>query len=135
MVCIYCGAKTQVINSRLQKRVNVVWRRRRCQSCRVVFTSLEQNDYENALVVERDASHIIPFRRDELFLSVYEACRHRHNAVADASALTKTILGQLPAIQTSEGRISRDKLVGLVYDALKRFDAVAAIHYNAFHSL
>src|SRR4051812_1815954 len=104
MVCIYCNGSTQVINSRLQRRVNQTWRRRKCLKCNGVFTSLEGVDFSSSLSfrashnrskVQPSTTSLQPFQRDILFASILDSCKHRKDAVSDATALTGTILGRL----------------------------------------
>lgn len=134
MVCIYCGNKTDVANSRPQKRHNKVWRRRHCPSCGAIFTSIEAAALSESLVVAKKSSKpgYQPFQRDKLFLSVYRSCQHRKHAVADATALTDTILGHLPAI-SRDGLVDRAALKATALSVLQRFDNAAAVHYAAFH--
>lgn len=133
MVCIYCGNKTEVTNSRLQRKTNTVWRRRRCTVCHAVFTSSEHIDYNRSIAIKYDTSHITPFDRDLLFLNIYDACKHRKTGVADASALTETILGKLLKLDANDGVIPRDTLVSIVSETLNRFDKAASVHYLAYH--
>lgn len=132
MVCIYCGSATQVINSRHQKRLNQVWRRRRCVRCGAVFTSHEAVDLGATLRVSQESGSLAPFDQTALLISIYECCRHRATAIADASALLQTILGQLrPHI--TDGIIKRSAIAATSYEVLKRFDIPAATMYKAYH--
>lgn len=135
MVCIYCGNPTMVANSRLQQRRNSVWRRRRCQSCGALFTSIEQPDFDVSLGFEKDASHIVPFQRDALFLSLYEACKHRPQAIREASDLTDTVIRKLMNGYVHHGLIKRPDLVTLARETLGAFDTAAQVHYAAYHHL
>ena len=134
MVCIYCGSPTTVNNSRLQRRANQTWRRRHCTGCNSVFTTLEAADLSQSLVVQYSSKHLEAFNRDTLLISIYEALKHRQSALADASALTNTIVG-FALSQTKDGRIDRQVLVQLVVDTLIRFDKPAATIYQAYHRL
>lgn len=134
MVCIYCGGETQVVNSRHQKKSNQVWRRRRCVACFGVFTSYETADLASSLVYKRDLTHIEPFQRDRLFISIYEACRHRQTAQTDARALTDTILARLQG-KTADASVERRQLVSVSSEVLKRFDKAAYSAYLAYHPL
>jgi transcriptional regulator NrdR family protein len=135
MVCVYCSAETNVINSRHQKRTNSVWRRRQCTACKAVFTSIEKNVYENSLSFKHDKKSIAPFMRDILFVSIYDACRHRHDAISDATALTDTILGEMQHSQSTQGIIERNDLIQTASNVLRRFDTAAYVHYQAYHRL
>src|SRR5580765_2597657 len=95
MVCIYCGNKTQIINSRPQKRLNRTWRRRECTHCEAVFTTEEAVDLSSSVVVRHAHSPVQPFSRDKLFASVLQALGHRTKPVEDASALTTTVIAKL----------------------------------------
>jgi transcriptional repressor NrdR len=132
MVCIYCGHDTKVSNSREQKRLNQVWRRRNCLSCGAIFTTVEAAARERAFVVKSQAKHPQPFSRDKLFISIYESLKHRSTALRDAAALTDTVIGKL--LQTNvDGTILRADIVDLTSAILKRFDKAAAVHYAAYH--
>jgi len=131
MVCIYCGSTTQVVNSRLQKRLNQVWRRRRCVQCRNVITSHELIELGTSIAVRRQ-KRIAPFNRDLLFISVYESCKHRPTAAQDASALVQTVLSLLQP-QIIEGALSRDQIAETTAAVLERFDQAAATMYKAYH--
>lgn len=135
MVCVYCGKATQVVNSRLQKKGNSIWRRRRCRTCGAIFTSQERAAYNQSLAIQKDVSHIIPFERDFLFLSIYDACRHRAQSAADAAALTETVITTLLRSYAEQGLIRRDDVVLTASTVLKRFDTVACVQYLALHPL
>jgi transcriptional repressor NrdR len=134
MVCIYCSGKTQVLNSRHQKRSNQVWRRRHCLECKSTFTTLESAEYTLAWQVRGRNRQLEPFSRDKLFLSIWNSLQHRKTALTDASGLTDTVikklLGEVEAATLDAGTIQRTALV-----ALTRFDKAAATHYQAFHPL
>jgi len=134
MVCIYCGAETSVVNSRPQKRLNKVWRRRHCTSCTAVFTSIEGPALtESLMIADNSAKHVLrPFLRDKLLLSIYSSCQHRPESISDATALTDTVLSHLPAI-SRQAVVNRQELIEVVKNVLERFDTAAAVHYTAFH--
>ncbi|HEX7633150.1 MAG TPA: hypothetical protein VF401_02370 [Candidatus Saccharimonadales bacterium] len=133
MVCIHCGAETHVTNSRPQKRLNQVWRRRRCDDCGAIFTTEEVAQYTTSWAVLDTAGHIRAFNRDKLFLSIYGSLQHRATALADATALTDTVIKKL-GNHVREGVIIGSHLAQTVQVALNRFDKAASVHYQAFHS-
>lgn len=133
MVCIYCCSETQVVNSRHQKRVNQTWRRRRCERCKAIFTTLEQADLASALRV-KSAKGYKPFSRDELFITIYDSLKHRKTALNDARGLTDTIVAKLYT-HIELAMIDKQQITDMTIDVLKRFDKVAAIHYQAFHQI
>lgn len=132
MVCIYCGNETHIINSRPQKRLNQVWRRRQCLICKSVFTTEEAVRYEAAWMVRVQEGHLQPFSRDKLFISLYESCEHRPTALVDAGALTDTVIKKLLS-QVENGVIYRTHIIQAAQVALNRFDKAASVRYAAFH--
>lgn len=137
MRCLYCQNDTRVVNSRLQKRSNNTWRRRHCIGCGAVFTSVEQINLEYSVRFQPALGKNIasqPFSRDKLFVSVYEACRHRKTALADATALTETILQRL-APHFRQAVVEREVVIATALTVLGRFDHVAATYYGAYHDM
>lgn len=140
MVCLYCQSETSVVNSRLQRRANQVWRRRKCQVCKSVFSTLESADLSLSLSFRtsqnshNNKTSLQPFQRDILFASILDSCKHRKTPVSDATALTGTILGRLRPHMTG-AIVDRDQVVKTCLQILKRFDKAAAVHYQAFHPL
>lgn len=136
MVCAYCGNETAVVNSRLQKQINKVWRRRQCFKCQAIFSTLEHIVYENTFVIQDKMLRLMPFQREKLFISVYESCKHRPQAITDASALTDTVIGKLQKHQGVDmGVLSRDIIIKTTREVLNKFDNSAFVYYSAFHEL
>jgi transcriptional regulator NrdR family protein len=73
-----------------------------------------------------------PFSRDKLFASVLHAVGHRKTHVADASALTDTIIAKL-LHSTTVATIEPAEIVDVVHATLVRFDTAAAVQYQAYH--
>lgn len=134
MVCIYCGNKTAVSNSRAKKRTNEVWRRRVCQDCNATFTSVETIDLGTALLVNNKRGHFEPFYRDKLFASVYDSLKHRNNALAAATGLTATIVGKVLA-HAKSAQVQREYIIKTTAEVLKRYDKAASVHYAAYHPI
>lgn len=133
MVCIYCGSDTQVINSRLQKQSNQVWRRRKCLQCGAIFSTHEAAAYDAAWRVRTAQSGLQPFQRLKLLISLHKSLEHRKTALTDATALTDTIMGKLLRA-ADRGTLEPEQIAFIAYEVLQRFDAAAAVHYKAFHS-
>ncbi len=130
MVCIYCGHDTSVTNSRLNRKLNRVWRRRACSECGEVFSTYEQADRAKAWRIAQ-AGQLSEFERDRLFISLYKSLGHRPAATREAGDLTDTVVSLLA--KRPEGDIPATELAQTAYTVLKRFDAAAATHYKAFH--
>lgn len=133
MKCIYCMGKTQVINSRPQKRLNHIWRRRKCSSCTSIFTTSEAPELDSSLLVQKSTT-LEPFSRDKLFLSIYESCKHRQTALNDAQALTGTIISRLLR-GAGSASIPVEQITLTAATVLNNFDKPAHTHYTAYHPL
>ncbi len=131
MVCYYCKNNTIVTNSRHQKKLNTVWRRRKCLSCNSTMTTIETCDLASTLIVA-NKSHLTPFERDKLYLSVYKCLGHRKNPINNASHLVNTIIEKIYSSQT-EAKIDSSKIISYTYVILSRYDKLAAQQYWALH--
>ncbi|HSX53199.1 MAG TPA: hypothetical protein VLF90_02415 [Patescibacteria group bacterium] len=121
-------------NSRHQKKSNQVWRRRHCVSCQGTFTTIEQADLPLSLLYKKDLSHVEPFSRDKLFLSLYNSLKHRQTALSDASSLTATVIGKL-LLTVKAASVDRSTIIQTATETLKHFDKAASVTYSAYHSL
>jgi len=132
MVCIVCGLKTSVVNSRIIRRSPKVWRRRKCNTCGNIFTTVEVPVFEQSWLIVGNNKRIKSFSRDKLFLSLYESCKHRPKAVDDAAGLTDTVINKLrPMVEN--GTVQKMHLKEIILICLNRFDKTAATHYQAYH--
>lgn len=131
MVCTYCGSDTKVTNSRLQKRSNQVWRRRQCQRCRAVFTTLEGVDLPNTLSVAYKGS-TTPFLPDKLYTEVLLALQDRKDCYEAAREVTNTVIKQL--LKMPNNPLFRpDQISRAAGDVLKRLDRRAYLRFAAEH--
>lgn len=132
MVCVHCAGATRVINSRLQKRNNHVWRRRQCQLCDLVFSTTEVVQYENVWLVMDSSGNYNSFSSNKLLLSLYISCQHRLTALNDAASLTDTVIKKLQP-KFKDGLINSQTIAQVSQVALNRFDQAASVHYGANH--
>lgn len=118
-------------NSRLQKRNNQIWRRRRCLACGAIFTTHEAVELESALFVDKDG-HNQPFTPSLLRNELISMLAHRKDVYAASGEILGTIvrnlllLPQKPLYKPSD--ISKT-----VSGVLKRFDRRAYLRYLADH--
>ena len=134
MVCIYCGNRTKVTNSRPQVRLGQTWRRRECTRCHAVFTSLEQIALTDVLRAKKRSGTLEHFERDKLFLSIYRSIDHLPESIGLARELTDTVLSKLfrkkpmsPIIETREISI-------ITAQTLKAYNAAASVRYLSFQT-
>jgi len=131
MVCVYCGGKLRTTNSRATHQQLVVWRRRRCQSCRAIFTT-EENTLLNLSIRVRHPGGLQPFSKVKLQKSLQKSLTHRIGALEEAEALLETCIQRL--LPCANGILEVDQIITTVNSILKNFDMASAIHYRAHHN-
>lgn len=132
MVCVYCGSPTAVVNSRLQRRANTTWRRRKCDSCGAVISTVETPDFATAIMVINPKGKHTPFSRDKLMLSLYGSLGHRQEALSDAGELASTVISRLlPKVEGAA--LETKQITEVASEVLNRFDKAAGVHYQAYH--
>lgn len=134
MVCIYCSGETQVVNSRPQKRLNTVWRRRKCLKCHNIFTTEEGALLGAVIAVIGKGGSSTGFEREKLLISLYNSLRHRPTALSDAVGITDTVIAKLLP-EGADGQLERATIIKTASDVLKRFDRAAAVQYAAYHPI
>lgn len=134
MTCLFCSGDTAVVNSRLQKRENNVWRRRQCKDCEAIFTTIEKADlsYSIRVASDHDNKALSPFIRAKLQISIYKCCKHLKEPEIVSDELTNTVISQLT--QDKNAVIQKGTIASVTYDVLDKFNKPAAVQYKAFHS-
>lgn len=84
-------------------------------------------------MVQHPKKDLEPFSRDTLFISLYEALKHRPAAIQEADALTATIISELMLI-AAHGMVTRHDVLGATTIVLERLDQAAATVYRAYHT-
>jgi transcriptional repressor NrdR len=131
MRCVKCNSlEDKVIDSRISKDGFSIRRRRECLDCGHRFTTYEQVERRDVLVVKRDGTRE-PFKREKLLGGMIKACEKRRvsleileNAVDDiVNELTADNLREIPT------RIIGPKVMA----HLQHIDAVAFVRYASVY--
>ncbi len=136
MVCPFClSNKTEVYNSRRTKKINSVWRRRRCQQCDREFTTEEQVRPDTIMRVGiKGLPRALPYSRTKLLLAIYKACDHRKQAATASEYVLGTIEQKLYRIASDQEQvITKDNIIQTTLAVLKNYDAAAYIKYLSYH--
>ena len=133
MVCVYCGSTTNVTNSRLSKRNNSVWRRRKCATCGSIFTTFEEADLSSIFMIEHKDGSLTPFNKTLLLTSIYDCSKHMPKAAEHAAELTNTIV--LKLLNTKNAVLTRNDIITATLNVLTKFNEATAVQYDAFHKL
>lgn len=134
MVCIYCKNSTKISNSRHLARKNGTWRRRNCQICNIVFSTIETPEYSSIWsIIKKNSDDLEPFNRANLYISVYESLKHRKAALEESDELTNTIILDLSK-KARDGLIFIDDLRDSVMNTLSKFDNTSLVYYKAYYN-
>ncbi len=132
MRCPLCESDTSVEISRPNSKLPSVWRRRRCESCKKVFSTREKPDLSLLVTVEKEAGSEEPFSEDKLFMSVNKCLTHRKDALKASRSLSETAIRLLLPCKT--GTVKDTEIKTVILKVLKRFDRAAFTYYRAHHS-
>lgn len=133
MICVNCfHEKTNIVNSRPQKKSPVTWRRHHCLQCGTIFTTYERPSLEDQLVLNANGSHS-PFSIGKLTSSISRAFQHnKHAADFDSYPLALSIQDTL---LINHRNISVDDIAAVTHHIIRNYDKLAAIQYAAQHNL
>lgn len=135
MKCVFCNHKgTDVINSRKGKGGSDVWRRRKCLSCKEVFTTEEVPAYTSFFVVKRNLTRK-RFVYEKLFASILYAVSGGKDRDMGTDALlardiTKEVIKKLMTF--SSKYISTKEIIIDTYKALHKKDTFFASRYAMY---
>lgn len=120
---------TKVVDSRETNDGSEIRRRRECDKCNFRFTTFEQIETANFLVIKKDGSRE-PYSRDKVEKGIWQACGKR--PVTDEQV--SKIIDVLEAKWIGMGKEISSKTIGEdVMEALKSLDEVAYIRFASVY--
>jgi transcriptional repressor NrdR len=135
MVCPFCLHKdTSVYNSRQTTRLNNVWRRRKCESCKKAFTTIESVDPGSVIQVAGKRT-LKPYVHANLTLSILRVFDHIESPEESATYIAQTVLQKLYKLARKNNRIvSKEDIATTVLETLKPYNTAAYIKYLSYHA-
>jgi transcriptional repressor NrdR len=131
MKCPKCGIDDdKVLDSRSAREGAAIRRRRECLRCAHRFTTYEEIDRDEVLVVKRDGSRQ-GFDRNKILNSMIRAFDKRKVDVKDLDRITTEIEQTIQ--NTLEREITTDKIGEMVMERLKPLDEVAYIRFASIY--
>jgi len=128
MKCPKCGAdEDKVLDSRALREGAAIRRRRECLRCGCRFTTYEEIDRKEVLVVKRDGRRE-PFDRQKVDKSLRHACGQRK--ISDEQI--RTMIDRVVASLDGE-EVSSDEIAALVMGELHQVDEVAYIRFASVY--
>lgn len=131
MRCPFCShPDTQVKDSRVNEDGYTIRRRRSCPKCGSRFTTIEQVQMRELIVVKKNDVRV-PFEREKLYRSILLALRKRQIDNDKVDQLVNRIVRQLESAGEQEIRSS---FIGeLVMEELLDLDKVAYVRYASVY--
>lgn len=131
MRCVKCNSiDDKVIDSRASKDGFSIRRRRECLECGHRFTTYEQVERRNILVVKRDGTRE-PFKQDKLLEGLVKACEKRPVPLETLESAVAEIVNDLSAENLKE---IPSRMIGpKVMARLQNIDPVAFVRYASVY--
>ena len=131
MRCVKCSSlEDKVIDSRLSKDGFSIRRRRECLDCSHRFTTYEQVERRDVLVIKRDGTRE-PFKREKLLTGLIKACEKRPVSLEVLENAVEEIVNDLTAEGLKEvpSRMMGPKVMA----RLQQIDPVAFVRYASVY--
>lgn len=126
MVCPYCNhSDTRVIDSRETEEGRVIRRRRQCSKCNARFSTYEQIELLNLLVVKKDG-HKEEYKKEKLQEGIRRATNKRLSE-QQLEDLVMSIESQIHAIGNCE--VTTKEIGEIVLNNLKKRDEVSYLRF------
>src|SRR5688572_30015346 len=129
MICPFClHTKTSVYNSRTTKKINEIWRRRRCETCGNEFTTRERAQADTIIRV-RNGKTTIPYLQSRLLLSLLRACDHRQDDEAIFYLIEAVHQALFKQAASKDQVVTTSEIADITSEILQRFDPIAYVKY------
>ena len=131
MRCPKCGCQDdKVIDSRASREGATIRRRRECTSCTHRFTTYEEIERENLMVLKRDGRHE-EFSKEKLFSGIKKACQKRPISPKVIEDLVERIVDEVT--DKYEREVPGEVIGKLVMDGLRAIDEVAYVRFASVY--
>jgi transcriptional repressor NrdR len=131
MKCPACGGpENKVVDSRTAKEGDAIRRRRECESCGARFTTYEQIERTQVLVIKKDGRRE-PFRREKLDAGVSTACGKRPVPREAIESLLDRVEASIQAMGQSE--VESRQVGEIVMEELAQLDQVSYVRFASVY--
>ena len=128
MKCPKCGVDDdKVLDSRSAREGAAIRRRRECLKCAHRFTTYEEIDRDEVLVVKRDGTRQT-FERVKVEKAIRQACGKRPVSDEQIRTMIDHVVANLEG-----GEVPADKIAELVMSELHKVDEVAYIRFASVY--
>lgn len=119
-----------MIDSRASREGATIRRRRECTSCGHRFTTYEEIEHENLMVLKRDGRHE-EFSTEKLFSGLKKACQKRPISPKVIEDLVERIVDEVT--NKYEREVPAEAIGKLVMDGLRAIDQVAYVRFASVY--
>lgn len=131
MRCPKCGClEDKVIDSRSSKEGATIRRRRECLECAHRFTTYEEIEHGELMIIKRDGRRE-PFSRDKLLNGIQKACQKRPVSPEEVENLVGVIVADISS--RFEREVPGGEIGERVMEALRELDDVAFVRYASVY--
>lgn len=128
MKCLFCDAETKVTNKR--DAGNLTRRRRECLKCKRRFTTYEQPELKEIIVIKKGGGREI-FEPEKIKAGLMKACEKRPISIDKIEKVVKWVEGKL---RDSNKKEIRSKTIGeMIMKELKKLDKVAYVRFASVY--
>ena len=131
MHCPVCNSQdTRVVDTRISPDGTSIRRRRECDACDYRFSTLEEIELLNIVIVKRDGSHEI-YSREKMERGLRRALEKRPHTEAGFRSLVHGIERDIQRL--NEVELGSSDVGAIVMERLKAFDKVAYIRFASVY--
>ncbi|MCX7966448.1 MAG: transcriptional regulator NrdR [Syntrophorhabdaceae bacterium] len=131
MKCPFCGyTESKVLDSRTNKEMDTIRRRRECLKCGKRFTTAERLEEGMLLVIKKDGRREV-FDRTKILNGLKKACEKRPISITTLEKIVSRIEYNL--FERSEREIKCSEIGEMVMDELKKLDEVAYVRFASVY--
>ena len=131
MRCPKCGGQEdRVVDSRASREGATIRRRRECEACGYRFTTYEQIEHEELMVLKRDGRRE-GFSRDKLLSGIKKACQKRPISHEAIEAFLDRVIRQIT--DQYEHEVPADAIGHTLMEELRKLDQVAYVRFASVY--
>ncbi len=131
MKCPYCGfLEDRVIDSRESEDGLQIRRRRECLHCEKRFTTYEEIEEKQLIVVKKDGRRE-KFSREKIFNGIQKACEKRPVSTEQISLIVDEIEQELR--QRFEKEVLSHDIGNIIVEKLRKIDEVAYVRFASVY--
>lgn len=128
MKCIFCDAETRVTNKR--DVGGITRRRRECLKCKRRFTTYEQPEFKEIMVIKKDGSREV-FDSEKIKKGITKACEKRPISTDKINKVVREI--EVKLRDSNKNEIKTKTIGEMLVKELKKLDKVAYIRFASVY--